>query len=296
MADRVERLNIHYQVQIAESGVPLFRSVAYTLVAAGQDLDQFRIEFSSLPEEGGELARRTQRLVQALEARFGQRQLEIEGAVVDVRMKINWLDVPVDNGALRLLFGESGRGTAGWQYVEFSELSAAQRRLLDSVNATIDRLAWEDLRRRFDAPGPPRTQLQVFISHRAGHEKFAEALANRLGQEGILPWFDKWEIQAGDSVPGKIEEGLRDSMAFIPIVTADYQEGRWATDELHNAIAKRVEEEYKIIPVLLEHCERPELIRHLRYVDFSKQDPETFESKFGELIDGIYSLELNPIR
>lgn len=136
----------------------------------------------------------------------------------------------------------------------------------------------------------------MFIGYRRGHEKFAEALARRLGQEGMVPWFDKWDILAGDSVPGKIEEGLRESMAFIPIITADYQQGRWATDELHAAIVKRLEQDYKIIPVLLEECERPELIAHLRYVDMSAQAPEAFEVKFGELVDGIYGLDLNPFR
>ena len=143
---------------------------------------------------------------------------------------------------------------------------------------------------------PKREKMQVFISYRAGHEKFAEALAQRLGQEGFVPWLDKWEIRAGDSVPGKIEEAFRDSMAFIPIITADYEEGKWATDELMTAITKRLEEGYRIVPVLLEQCERPELIKHLRHVDFSAQDPETYEAKIAELIDGIYGMELNPFR
>ena len=88
----------------------------------------------------------------------------------------------------------------------------------------------------------------------------------------------------------------RESVAFIPIITADYQQGAWATEELQSAITKRIETDFKIIPILLENCERPELIRHLRYVDFAAHDPETFESKVGELIDAIYGLTLNPFR
>ncbi|MCH7475949.1 MAG: toll/interleukin-1 receptor domain-containing protein [Gemmatimonadetes bacterium] len=80
---------------------------------------------------------------------------------------------------------------------------------------------------------------QVFISYRKGHEVFARALAGRLGREGFVPWFDEWELLAGDSVPGKIAEGLRDSVAFLPIITADYGEGKWATEELESAIHKR---------------------------------------------------------
>ncbi len=136
----------------------------------------------------------------------------------------------------------------------------------------------------------------MFISYRTPHAQFAESLATRLGQEGFVPWFDKWDVMAGDSLPGKIEEGLRTSVAFIPIITVDYQEGRWATEELESAIARRIDTDYRIVPVLLDQCERPELIRHLRHVDFTGRDPEKFEEKVAELVDGIYGLTLNPFR
>lgn len=292
---KVERLMMEYVVSVGPGLRPDMGQVSYTPVAGRQLRDELSAQFWLTWEKRPQLEGSLRRLIQALARRLVRDQLEIQGAVVDVRLEISALWVYVNELRLVLHFGQFD-SPAGRCKVAFSELTPAQKRLLDSVNATIDRMAWEHLRARFDVPGAAREELQVFISYRAGHEKFAEALANRLGREGIVPWFGKWEILAGDSIPGKIEEGLRDSLAFIPIIAADYQEGRWATEELQNAIAKRIEQDYRIIPVLLEECERPELIRHLRYVDFSSQDPETFESKFAELIDGIYGLELNPFR
>ena len=61
-------------------------------------------------------------------------------------------------------------------------------------------------------------------------------------------------------------------MAFIPIMTSDYEEGKWATEELRTAISKRIETGYRIVPIMLDSCELPELIRHLKYVDFSDRD------------------------
>ena len=173
------------------------------------------------------------------------------------------------------------------------ELTRGQQRLLKSVLATLNRMAWDDVRKQVGAATRPN-KPRIFISYRKGHERFAEALARRLGQEGFVPWFDGWDILAGDSIPGKIDQAFRESEAFI--LTADYQEGKWATDELQTAIAKRIEEGYRIVPVLLEQCEKLELIKQLRHVDFTAQDPETYESKVAELIDGIYGLELNPFR
>ncbi|MCH8142914.1 MAG: toll/interleukin-1 receptor domain-containing protein, partial [Proteobacteria bacterium] len=135
--------------------------------------------------------------------------------------------------------------------------------------------------------------LMTYVAGPFPDEQSVEAIARRLGREGLIPWFDAWEVLAGDSLPGKIEQGLANSVAFIAILTADYAEGRWATEELESAIHRRVTEDYPIVPVLLEQCEKPELIRHLVHVDFSAQDPDQFESKCGELIDAINRLDRN---
>lgn len=290
MAEKVERLDIEYVVDLLEEEI----RVDYRPVAGGKEVARARGLLSRHFTQEPRLVTRCKALLRALAGRC-RADLEIDGESGEVPSEIDSLRVWVPGGIMVVNFTEH-RLPAGHAELTFDVLTVAQGRLLTSVNATIDRMAWEHLRARLRVGKSDTRQPQVFISYRAGHDKFAEALANRLGQEGIVPWFDKWEILAGDSIPGKIEQGLRDSMAFIPIITADYQEGSWATDELHNAIAKRIEQDYRIIPVLLERCERPELIRHLRYVDFSSQDPEIFESKFAELIDGIYGLELNPFR
>ncbi len=222
-----------------------------------------------------------------------EEELEIRGQVVQVPLEVTQFTVvPHEN---KVDTRVSGPGFSTERFVALDALSQGGRRLVQSMTTTVERVAWEDFRGRLEIPAKEKG-LEVFISYRKPHEQFAESLAQRLGAEGIVPWFDKWDVLAGDSLPGKIEQGLEESTAFIPIITADYQRGTWATEELQSAIAKRVETDFRIVPVLLEECERPELIRHLRYVDFTAQDPETFESKVGEMIDAIYGLTLNPFR
>jgi len=284
MADKIDRLRIHYTIRIV--GLPQIEANYQPLTADGREVWGGFQAFLPLDGEPA-LKSRCEALVRAVTSFVAEREVDIDGTVTRLSPKLALLTVWPDRLSGHFFWGHAD--------VSVDRLTAAQRRLVDSISATVERMAWEHLRRQVGAP-PPAARAQVFISYRRGHEKLAEALARRLGQEAIVPWFDKWDILAGDSVPGKIEEGLRESMAFIPIITGDFQEGRWATDELHAAIVKRLEQDYKIIPVLLEHCERPDLIAHLRYVDMSKQDPETFEAKFAELVDAIYGLELNPFR
>lgn len=272
----------------------------------------FRMEAGPIPDGAGDLVARWNALHDSVQ-RFGVESLIVDGSQADLERPL--LEFAVVSGGdtpeVYLTFGKPGQGFAP-SYGSFldrvldgrratppptyyEKLTASERRLVDSILVTATNLAWADLRAKWKLA--PVVRRQVFISYRSGNEAFAEGLAERLGAEGFIPLFDRWEIRAGDSVPGKIEEGLRTSVAFIPVLTADYQEGKWATEELESAISKRIDDQgFSIVPVLLEQCQKPELIRHLRHVDFSDHDPEKFESRVAEVIDGINRLSKNPFR
>jgi TIR domain len=72
--------------------------------------------------------------------------------------------------------------------------------------------------------------------------------------------------------------------------------GRWAREEMEPAITKRTEENIRIIPVLDEECERPELLRTLRYVDCRDHRESNFERQFSDMIDALNEVEVNPYR
>lgn len=281
-------------------------TVKYSPIIEGQprsDLgDTFSLPHILLGDPEGtrrleELAARCEGLRAQLEQRAAEEVIEIDGTSVAVGKVVRklWAFPCNTPPYVQLDFSHEHGGAVERVAVQCSDLTDAQRRLLDSVATSVASYSWRHLRDRFAIP-LPRVRPRIFISYRKGHEPFAEALAVRLGKEGFLPWFDKWETLAGDSLPGKIEEGLANSTAFVAIVTRDYPEGNWATEELQSAIHRRIEQGYPIIPVLLEDCPKPELIRHLIHVDFRGHDPQQFESKMGEVIDAINRLDRNPFR
>jgi len=287
-----------------------FLSVQYTPIAISGPVDQLTGNFTmggdgtKPPDDEFLRVRGRGRLLGRALSTYVSRdalQLEVDGVAVDALWRVTHYKVDVDSATLEVTKYRHGGGYPILEKLPVGSLPSGARRLVDSLSTSATALAWDHFRRVLGLPIgstdlPSSVPLAVFISYRATHEHFAEALAVRLGEEGIVPWFDKWEIRAGDSVPGKIEQGLRDSVAFLPVVSADYESGAWATEELRTAIVRRIETDFRIVPVLLERCEIPELIRHLRYVDFTNQDPDTFEVKVGEIIDGIYGLSLNPFR
>ena len=54
-------------------------------------------------------------------------------------------------------------------------------------------------------------QYEVFLSHSAKDKAVVRAVAERLRADGLKVWFDEWEMNPGDSIPAKIEEGLEHS-------------------------------------------------------------------------------------
>jgi len=307
MVPKVERVAFNFGISGGRGEVLNF-TVNYAPVILGSarsDLtDQFTLPYIVREEEEGmsvymDVAERAERLRDQIERRAAEEEIEIDGRLVRVTKFVGKLWVFADDTPIRIQVDYRRQfGTAVERVmVSYPDLTEAQQRLLDSIVTSLDSFAWRHIRQRFQV-APPSPRARVFISYRKGHEAFTAALATRLGREGFQPWFDEWEMRAGDSLPGKIEKGFASSVAFIVVMTKDYVEGKWATEELEAAIHRRVEQEksYPIIPVLLEECEKPQLIRHLLHVDFRDQDPQTFEAKMAELIDGINRLDRNPFR
>jgi hypothetical protein len=181
-----------------------------------------------------------------------------------------------------------------------TRISDATERLINNVWPMCEQLAWDHLRGRLGASTTQAsTKRKVYLSYRKespARRAFVQSVAHRLGREGFLPWFDEWEIMAGDSLPREMALGLQDAYAIIAVLTDDYPGGRWAREELENAINQRVERNIKIIPVLFEACQRPALLQPLRYVDCTVHHPDQFEGQFLQIIDALNEVDLNPYR
>jgi TIR domain len=177
-----------------------------------------------------------------------------------------------------------------------NEYSLDGQRLLTDVLVSIEAECWKHLESRVGKPMSEPNLLQVFISYRKrpNIEQFAEAIAVRLEQEGIRPRFDKWDMVAGDSLAGKIEEAFAASRACLIILSAEFTVGRWATTEMRTAITKRVSDGFRVIPILFEECAIPELLKDPIRVDFRDHNPDQFEVRMRDVIQGIFGLTRKP--
>lgn len=57
--------------------------------------------------------------------------------------------------------------------------------------------------------------MRCFLSHNKADKSIARAIGAHLTLSSLDVWFDDWEIRAGDSIPGKLNEALAGFDAFI---------------------------------------------------------------------------------
>jgi hypothetical protein len=93
-------------------------------------------------------------------------------------------------------------------------------------------------------------EFDVFISHASEDKReVALPLLDALRREGVSVWIDQQELALGDSLRGKISEGLRRSRYGIVILSPTFLKKRWPADELHSLLALEEDGRKRLLPI-----------------------------------------------
>lgn len=126
--------------------------------------------------------------------------------------------------------------------------------------------------------------MTVFISYSHSDKEFVDKLAAHLVKSNIPVWMDRWELKVGDSVTLKIQESLSESDYLLIVLSQQSIESDWFKREISTGLMREIEEKRAIIlPVLIEDCKIPLLIRDKLYADF-RQD---FKSGLNSVINSL---------
>ena len=138
----------------------------------------------------------------------------------------------------------------------------------------------------------------VFLSHNSLDKPAVEELANRLSQNNLKPWFDKWNLIPGDPWQNAIESAL-DSCVSCAVFMGPSGISPWQNEEMRAAIDRRVREgHFRVIPVLLPGAKReersrlPSFMAATTWVEFRKSLDD--DEAFHRLIAGIRGIEPGP--
>ena len=133
-------------------------------------------------------------------------------------------------------------------------------------------------------------QPLVFISHSSDDRDFAQELAVTLRSRNVQVWIDQEWIHFGDSVPGKISEGLASSDAVIVLVSRSFVESSWCRAEYEPVLSKEIEEDrVYVIPIRLDGSDLPPLLSRKSYVDLTTGMDEAQVQRLCDEIWDAYS-------
>lgn len=128
---------------------------------------------------------------------------------------------------------------------------------------------------------------RIFVSHTAKDKEHARDIAWGLKRLGHPVWFDEWEIAVGDSIVEKVFDGLQASDTLIVLLSSSSVESRWVKEELSVAVMRRISEsDIRVLPVLIETCEIPTPLKHIRYADYRDDHDEGMSQLLEALTPG----------
>lgn len=145
--------------------------------------------------------------------------------------------------------------------------------------------------------------MKVFVSHSSVDKPFVNRLATDLRtKEGIDAWLDQWEINPGDRIPEKIEEGLKEAEVFLFVLSPDSVNSQWVEYERQSWITMQIEEEKKakqegrkpsvrLIPLVYRDCEIPVFLKAFCYIQITEKN---YEEGFQRLVNAILGKSNKP--
>ncbi|MFT3948700.1 MAG: TIR domain-containing protein [Agriterribacter sp.] len=122
-------------------------------------------------------------------------------------------------------------------------------------------------------------QDKFFISYSRVDTPFVLKLANDLKSAGVNIWLDQLNIPPGAHWDNEIETALNSATCVLAIISPQSMESKNAMDEISFAL----EQNKKVIPVLLSNTETSFRLRRLQRIDFTGE----YEKGVNQLLKAI---------
>src|SRR5687768_1048603 len=107
----------------------------------------------------------------------------------------------------------------------------------------------------------------IFLVHNRADKEWVRKLAGRIESEvwngrKLSAFFDEWDIQPGDNVISKIDQGLGESRFFGVVLSPEMTAASWPTMEWTAAVTSDpAGRTGRVIPILCRNCEVPWALR-----------------------------------
>jgi len=129
-------------------------------------------------------------------------------------------------------------------------------------------------------------EYDVFLSYTEANKAEAQNLYERLRNEAIRVFFAEETIPPGGNITLGVMDALRASRKVAIIMTPAYFSKTWPRAEFAAILNKDPEnKDRRLIPLLFESCDIPDLIAPLKYLDFRNADDR--DLRFRQLLQAL---------
>jgi WD40 repeat protein len=125
---------------------------------------------------------------------------------------------------------------------------------------------------------PDRFTYDVFLSHNSRDKARVRKLAEKLRASGLSVWFDEWQIIPGDDIYLAIERGLEAARVQVLCLSPTALGSEWVQLERSTVLFRDpTNKGRRFVPLLLQNCTLPDVLRRYKYVDYRQPTPRAFE-------------------
>lgn len=129
----------------------------------------------------------------------------------------------------------------------------------------------------------------IFLSHNSKDKPFVRKLADDLRKKGHYVWVDEAEIKVGDSLIGKIEEGIENTEYLGVVISNNSNKSEWVNREVRTALNQEIHnKKVKVLPILIEDAEIPLFLIDKKYADFTSDD--NYDNALQDILDRLSEL------
>ena len=116
------------------------------------------------------------------------------------------------------------------------------------------------------------SMANVFVSHRSSDVATAVKLAEEIRNAGHNVWLDEWEINLGDSIIDRMNQGLTGATFLVICCSSAGVVVPWMGREWMSALARQLNgKNIRLLPVLLEGGAPPAILEDIKYADLRKE-------------------------
>jgi len=119
-----------------------------------------------------------------------------------------------------------------------------------------------------------KRKFHAFLSHAHADNKIVDNLNHWLNEVAGIPiWYDASNLQLGAQIATELPKAIAQCRAMILILSKSSVASGWVQEEYEAAMSQRTQfKEFRIIPVRIEECDIPGLLKTTKWIDLVNGD------------------------